>query len=690
MDFSFENIYQCIEDADNFLNINGIEKNSRLLYKLFIEEQLLNYKETGHYAEFELLLKKNRRRITVQILIPGAKLNTMHSPDSVITKSVLSKFKKTPEWEYHKGRNVITFSANVLAPDLSHLKYVLKYMTKKKSSFIWAVIFRFLNMALLIVEPILSAEIIVAYSDSQINKILMYATLILIQSVSCAVITYFASRMLRQTYGSMLNDMQTELAQTMLEIKTKHMDENGNGLFSQRLVNETKNVVDNIDGIIGASTDIFQLVGLLVSFAIISVPILFFEFALFVLYILIQYFNKKSLSKNDRHFRTLNEQELSLISEMAHASRDIKLSNSESVFMKKLSGIISNTISVETDVRLKSMGFILLRNQFLGITNFIFYVMLAVMMVSFGMAPATALVLFNYNGRIYGCSNCINSLVDSIYSVTLSSERIYQLMHSPDYETESFGDVHLDTVKGGIEFRDVHFSYSNGLDNTEVLRGINLKINAGESVAFVGKSGCGKTTILSLIARLYDPGKGDILLDGTKVSELDRESLRGNITMVSQSPYIFNMSIRDNFKIIKDDLTDEDIIEVCKTACIHDDIVKMPNGYDTLVGEGGIQLSGGQRQRIALARSLLNKHPIIMLDEATSALDNLTQKNIRLAIENLRGKSTIIMVAHRLSTVINCEKIFFISDGQVLASGTHEELLKNCPDYQQLYQDEVS
>ncbi|MBR0162368.1 MAG: ABC transporter ATP-binding protein [Oscillospiraceae bacterium] len=188
---------------------------------------------------------------------------------------------------------------------------------------------------------------------------------------------------------------------------------------------------------------------------------------------------------------------------------------------------------------------------------------------------------------------------------------------------------------------------------------------------------------------MYEPESGCITLDGTDVAELDHDTIRNNIGTVTQSPYLFNMSIRDNFRLVKNDVTNEEIEEVCMTACIHDDIMNMTNGYDTVVGEGGCMLSGGQRQRIALARALLKNYHIIMLDEATSALDNETRAIVRDAIKNMHGRSTVLMIAHRLSTVINCEQHFYFDRGKLLASCTHEELLKNCEEYRKLYAEEA-
>ena len=183
---------------------------------------------------------------------------------------------------------------------------------------------------------------------------------------------------------------------------------------------------------------------------------------------------------------------------------------------------------------------------------------------------------------------------------------------------------------------------------------------------------------------------GDILfIDGENVSELDKESIRNNITVISQNPYIFNVSIRDNLRFVKKDLTDEEMITACKAACLDEFIQALPDRYDTIVGEGGISLSGGQRQRLAIARALIQQTEIILFDEATSALDNITQTRIQEAIEHLKKNYTILIIAHRLSTIIHCDRILYLEDGKVAAEGKHDELLKNSKGYRELYEAEI-
>ena len=277
--------------------------------------------------------------------------------------------------------------------------------------------------------------------------------------------------------------------------------------------------------------------------------------------------------------------------------------------------------------------------------------------------------------------------MEKVKDFNLSSSRIFSIIKSPEFPKEKFGKRHLEKVKGNFEFKNVNFSYKEG---KEVLNKLSFKVKSKETIAFVGKSGSGKSTIFNLLCKMYDIKDGEITIDGVNINELDKESIRGNITIINQSPYIFNMTIRDNLRLVKEDLTEEEMIEACKLACLDEFINVLPDKYDTMVGEGGLTLSGGQRQRLAIARALVQKTEIILFDEATSALDNETQSKIQQAIQNLQKDYTILIVAHRLSTVVNSDRILFLNDGKIAAEGTHQELLKICPEYKQLYEAEMT
>jgi ABC-type multidrug transport system fused ATPase/permease subunit len=253
---------------------------------------------------------------------------------------------------------------------------------------------------------------------------------------------------------------------------------------------------------------------------------------------------------------------------------------------------------------------------------------------------ANAIVLFSYRNRLLtNLMEKIGLLLTEIKSFNISSSRVFAILGTKEFQKEKFGKIHLDKVKGNFEFKNVTFGYN---ENT-VLNNLSFKVKANQTVAFVGKSGAGKTTIFSLLCKLYSINQGEIKIDGVNIDELDEESIRNNITIISQNPYIFNMSIKDNLKIVKDNVTDEEIRKACKLACLDDFIEMLPDKYDTVVGEGGVTLSGGQRQRLAIARAFIQETEIILFDEATSALDNETQTKIQQAINNLKENYTILI-----------------------------------------------
>lgn len=251
-------------------------------------------------------------------------------------------------------------------------------------------------------------------------------------------------------------------------------------------------------------------------------------------------------------------------------------------------------------------------------------------------------------------------------------------------EENDTGTVVLDEIKGNVVFDDVSFAYESA-EEKMVIKNLNLEIKAGETLALVGPSGGGKTTLCNLIPRLYDVTEGRILLDGKDLRDITLESLRMNIGVVSQSVFLFDGTIRDNIAYGKVDATDEEIIAAAKRANIHDYISTLDSGYDTEVGERGLKLSGGQRQRVAIARVFLKNPSFLILDEATSALDNVTEMQIQESLEELSHGRTVIVVAHRLSTVKNADRIVVLDKTGIIEEGTHNELMEKGGEYHKLY-----
>lgn len=236
----------------------------------------------------------------------------------------------------------------------------------------------------------------------------------------------------------------------------------------------------------------------------------------------------------------------------------------------------------------------------------------------------------------------------------VAKNRIRELFDENKYPIQKYGDIDLKNINGIIEFKNVTFSYDN---KRKVLDNISFKIDKCEDVAIVGKSGSGKSTIFNLLTKCYDNYQGTIFIDGVDIRDLSYSSITNNISIINQNPYLFNLTIKENLKLLDRNITDKEMIAACKIANIHEDIIKLPNKYNTLLGEGGLNLSGGQKQRLAIARALLKRSKILLFDEATSSLDNITQKNVQTAIKNISKDCTIVTIAHRFSTIIDVNKI---------------------------------
>ena len=273
-------------------------------------------------------------------------------------------------------------------------------------------------------------------------------------------------------------------------------------------------------------------------------------------------------------------------------------------------------------------------------------------------------------------------LNSTIQKAVAGSERVFEILDEKNSIYDLPNAKVLDSFSKDIVYKNVNFSYEKG---KQILRGINIDIKKGQTVAFVGSSGSGKSTIANLVLRFYDVDNGEILVDGINIKDLKLSSLRDKIGVVSQDVFLFNDTIKYNISYGKMDATDEEIETVAKAANAHKFISKMPKGYNTLIGERGMKLSGGEKQRIAIARAMLKNPPILVLDEATSALDSESEKLVQEAIETLMKNRTVILIAHRLSTVINADKIVVIDKGCVAEVGKHQELIDKGGIYSKLY-----
>lgn len=272
---------------------------------------------------------------------------------------------------------------------------------------------------------------------------------------------------------------------------------------------------------------------------------------------------------------------------------------------------------------------------------------------------------------------------NSVLMSFIAIERVFEVFNRIPKIQNIESPREFDSNFRKIEFRDLSFEYNSGVP---VLRNVNIMVNRGETLALVGNSGGGKTTIVSLLPRFYDVTKGKIEIDGIDIRHIDFHSLRQNIAIVFQDNFLFSGTIKDNILLGNKNATEEEINKAVKMAYLEDFIASLKDGLNTQIGERGVMLSGGQKQRVAIARAFLKNAPILILDEATSALDNKSEAVVQKAIDNLMQDKTVFVIAHRLSTIRNATKIAVINEGLVVECGTHDELLRNeCGAYKTLY-----
>lgn len=375
----------------------------------------------------------------------------------------------------------------------------------------------------------------------------------------------------------------------------------------------------------------------------------------------------------------------SLVNESIRGIREIKTLGIKNNLMSNMKEIIKSIFDKskeEVSIRRKYNALAFLLKIFL---EGIVFITCAFLICNGNITIGFFVTMTYYIYRFTNLIDNINSFSQIYQKLIVSLQRVNEILENRLYEDEIFGNEKINKVKGLIEFKNVSFSYP---DEDNIINDFNIKLEPNKKIAIVGKSGQGKSTLFNLITRVFDVKEGLITLDDINIKDLTEEELRKHISIIRQEPFIFNRTILENFKIIDKDIKLEDIRKYTKMAYLDDYIMSLPNKYDTVLGEGGVNLSGGQKQRLSIARTLAKNSEVILFDEATSALDNSSQDYIKKTIDNLIKDHTVVIVAHRLSTIMDADIIYLVDKGKVVDSGTHNELLKTNKTYKNLYETE--
>ncbi len=597
---------------------------------------------------------------------------------------------------------------------------ILPYLKQHKIAIIFYFIFQIIPLFTNVYLTVAMASAIQSVATGLYTIAIRQFLIIGAVTVCKSILDWIYELLFNKVYISILADMSADIAEQTFKISSKSYSNHNTGSFTERIIQDPRTIFDLINAII---ENIGQLLSSIVIIGYVTVisPIigLIFIFGVIISTVLTRV-RLKTVRRNRSKRNKKNEEILSLLTEVVKSERDIKSLNLEqplSFSMKKKYKEYKK-IYKQTENSESSMHY--LSRILVKIIGFACLILGIVFLNKGSLTLGVYMIIYSDWNDIEWLAYCISNLMSYGSNIKLSYNRINELYENDEYELERFGKHHLKHVKGKIEFKDVGFSYveykfanaendndENKSDNikkkhnkkskanekpkkeitsvNKVFNKLSFTIEPNTTVAFVGKSGSGKSTILNLMSKINEVDDGKVLIDGVNINSLDKSTLRQSIALVNQFPYIFDMTIRANLELAKPGATEEEIQAALKQAALDDFINSLPNGINSRVGEGGIKLSGGQKQRLAIARALLKKCSIILFDESTSSLDNIAQNTVKESIDKIKGKSTIVIVAHRLSTIKNVDKIFFLENGEICDEGTFNELFKRNKNFKNIF-----
>tara|TARA_B100000941_G_scaffold290141_1_gene271288 strand:- start:145 stop:1887 length:1743 start_codon:yes stop_codon:yes gene_type:complete len=505
---------------------------------------------------------------------------------------------------------------------------------------------------------------------------------------SKGVSLYFARLIIIRVGQKIAGEIQKKIAENIIISDIQTLENRHSGKYISNVMFDTHQIQNLVStGVLNLMKDSFSVV-LLVSlmfyqnwklafFAILMMPLAaFFAKSL-----------GKRLGKVTTQAGEFSARLTTYLSEIFKAAKMIRIFQKEKKESLNAENVINDLVDKQikmTSVMIRATPIMEILTGFM-IAGFIFY---AGKLINAGELEINN--FFSFLAAMMLAYQPIRSLATInmvAYQGAAAAKRVFDVIDKPIETKEDTSLPSLRLQKCDIEYKNINFQYQNTKD--KAVKGINLKIPGGSMAAFVGHSGAGKSTIMNLLPRFYEPQSGEILIDQQNIYKLSLKSLRKQISLVSQDIILFDNTISSNVSYANDNASQEDIRNACELAAADDFISKLPKSYETLVGENGIRLSGGQKQRISIARAFIKNSPIILLDEATSSLDAESEEKVQNAIVNLTKNKTTLVIAHRLSTIHKANIIFVLKDGKIVNSGNHDYLINNCEEYKSLYKKQL-
>jgi ATP-binding cassette subfamily B protein/subfamily B ATP-binding cassette protein MsbA len=513
------------------------------------------------------------------------------------------------------------------------------------------------------------------------NTVLLFLLLQIVQWI----FNFIRVNIMARVGQSIIFDIRARIFEHLQELSLSFYSRYSVGRITSRVINDVSILRDFVTWtLLAVARDLFTLVGILVTMLVMNWKLSLLTFTVLPIMAALTFAFRRRARENYRRSRMAISWVNSVLAENINAVRVVQSFSREDTNYTYFSDTVNkyNLTANLVAARLAAMFFPSI--DFLGTLAVALAVWVGgAAILGETLTPGVLVAFVLYISRFFDPIRDLSQRYDSFMTTMASGERILGLINAPVEVRDTPGAGELPPIQGDVRFDHVTFHYSD--DDQLVLENVNLDIPAGETVAFVGKTGAGKTTIIKLLARFHDPTSGMVLVDGHDVHHVTQESLRRQMGIVLQDPFLFSGTVRENIRFGRLDATDAEIEEAARAIGADDFIRKLRQGYDTPVEEGGVILSVGQRQLISFARALLANPRILILDEATSSIDTQTELIIQEALARLLHDRTAFVIAHRLSTIINADRIVVIHDGRVVEQGSHQELLEKQGMYYQLY-----
>lgn len=564
------------------------------------------------------------------------------------------------------------------------IKRLIGYLIEKKISILIVFILCFVTTLISIFGTRLNGYTIDNFIETGDMKGLAFICTILILMYLVNIFsTYYQNIVMLKIAQRVSARIRNDLFINLQKLPLRYFDNNSSGDLMSRLTND----VDNINTTLSQSvtqlfSGVINVVGMFIAMIILS-PLLTL---IGMITVPLTFISTKVLAKTTQKFFVKQQEELGnlngYIEEMVSGQKVVLLFSEEEKVKEEFSDI-NERLTKSAIIAQGVSSFMGPINNFINNISYLIisvvggYLILKGSGITVGIVFSFLLYMKNFTRPI----NEIMNLFNTIQSALAGAERVFDVIDE-EKERDREEAKAITNIDGKVELKNVTFSYEKG---KEILKNVSIEAKKGEVIAIVGPTGAGKTTIVNLLTKFYKIDSGEILIDGKNIDDITRESLRKSVAMVLQDTYLFSESVSENIKYGRLEATEEEIIEAAKMADAHNFIKQLPEGYNTILADNGCNLSQGQRQLLAIARAILSQASILILDEATSSIDTRTEVLIQNAMLKLMQGKTTFVIAHRLSTIRNADKILALKDGEIIESGTHDELLKKNGFYANLY-----